>query len=73
MQCYLYFYFMEILYIIYDGVVGWYMFVSIYLPLIILVLLVHTINIYIINKVFDMHFSVYLNLWYYYTLVIMDR
>ena len=72
MQCYLYFYFIGQLYIIYYVVVGWYLFVSTYLPLIILVLLVHTINIYIINKVFDMHFSMYLNLWYYHTLVIMD-
>ena len=73
MQCYLYFYLMGILYIIYNEVVSWYKFVSIYLPLTILVWLVHTINIYIINKVLDMNLSVYINLWYYHILVIMDR
>ena len=42
------------------------------ITLIILIWLVHAINIYIINKVFNMHCSIYLNLWYDYTLVIMD-
>ena len=46
--------------------------VSVCITLIILIWLVHAINIYIINKVFNMHCSVYLNLWYEYTLVIMD-
>ena len=47
--------------------------VSVYITLIILIWLVHAINIYIINKVFYIHCSIYLNLWYDYTLVIMDR